>query len=261
MVKRLTTSFNELVVDRTGAHRNVDASELEAETTLMSMWRFPSVCPPREYRKKPLTMYSFPVNAGSDTTAIQLTNVMYQLLKNPSKLATLRKELDAALKDQGQDQDQPVVVPYAEVKALPYLRACLDEALRITPPVAFGLPRRTPPRGAMIGGTWVPGDVTVCIPAYTAHRDEKWFPDPEAYQPERWLKEDSAKLQSQFIAFSAGARGCLGRNISYLEQTVLFASLLRRYNFSLVDEGWSLERREDFNLLPGNMPVRIKRRT
>ncbi len=204
---------------------------------------------------KPADKCSSLVNAGSDTTAIQLTNIMYQLLKNKSKLATLREELDSAL------EDERTVVPYAEVKSLPYLRACLDEALRITPPVAFGLPRRTPPQGAMIGGTWVPGDVTVCIPAYTAHRDEKWFPDPEAYQPERWLKEDSSKLQSQFISFSSGARGCLGRNISYLEQFVLMASLLRRYDFELVDEGWTLERREDFNLLPGSMPLRIKRWT
>ena len=194
------------------------------------------------------------MNAGSDTTAIQLTNVMYYLLKNPMKLAELRRELSsAAIKEEGE------VVAYEDVKSLRYLRACLDEALRISPPVAFGLPRRTPPEGAMIGDTMVPGDTTVCIPAYTAHRDEKWFPDPEAYHPERWLSEDSGKLQAQFIAFTAGARGCLGRNISYLEQYVLIASLLRRYDFSLLDEDFELQKREDFNLLPGSFPVRIRR--
>lgn len=195
------------------------------------------------------------MNAGSDTTAIQLTNVMYQLLKNPSKLVELRKELDSALGLEGD------VVAYKHAKPLRYLRSCLDEALRITPPVSFGLPRRTPPEGATIGATWIPGDITVCIPAYIAHRDEKWFPDPESYQPERWLDEDAAKLQAQFIAFSAGARGCLGRNISYLEQYVLVASLLKRYDFALLHEDWEIERREDFNLLPGSLPLRIRRRT
>lgn len=180
---------------------------------------------------------------------------MYQLLKNPSKLSELRKELDSALGWEGD------VVAYKHAKPLRYLRSCLDEALRITPPVSFGLPRRTPPEGATIGGTWIPGDITVCIPAYIAHRDESWFPDPESYQPERWLNEDAAKLQSQFIAFSAGARGCLGRNISYLEQYVLIASLLKRYDFALLYEDWEIERREDFNLLPGSLPVKIRRRT
>lgn len=197
------------------------------------------------------------MNAGSDTTAIQLTNVMYQLLKNPSKLAQLREEVDETVAANEFDHD---VVPYSRVKNLPYLRACLDEALRITPPVSFGLPRRTPAEGAMIADNWVPGSVTVCIPAYIAHRDETLFPEPEQYTPERWLDTNAANLQSCFIAFSAGARGCIGRNLSYLEQYVLIATLVRRYEFSFFQDGFQLERKEDFNLLPGALPLRIRRR-
>ncbi len=194
------------------------------------------------------------MNAGSDTTAIQLANVMYHLIKTPSALAKLRQELDTV------DSGSQVVVPYSNVKTLQFLRACLDESLRITPPVAFGLPRKTPPQGAMVGTTWISGGVTVCIPAYIAHRDEEWFPNSEEYRPERWLQEESSKLQSYFIPFSAGARGCIGRNISYIEQYVLMATLLKRFEFSLPHESWELQRHEDFNLLPGPMPVRIRKR-
>ena len=125
------------------------------------------------------------------------------------------------------------VAPYEQVKHLPYLRACLDESLRITPPTSFGLPRRTPAEGANICGDFVPGDTHVAISAYVAHRDPQAFPDPEVYNPERWLGDAGKDLQPYMISFSAGARGCIGRNISYLEQTVLLASVVQRYELAL----------------------------
>jgi cytochrome P450 len=108
-----------------------------------------------------------------------------------------------------------VVVSYDKVRHLPYLRACLDEALRLFPPSTFGLPRRTPPEGIPILGDFIPGDTSVSISAYVAHRDAKVFPEPEKYLPERWLGDDAKDLQAAFITFSTGARGCIGRNISY----------------------------------------------
>ena len=194
------------------------------------------------------------MNAGSDTTAIAMNNVMYMLLKNPTILAKLRAEVDAVL------EPHEVVAPYDKVRHLPYLRACLDESLRMYPPSTFGLPRRTPPEGAPILGDFIPGNTSVSISAYVAHRDPIMFPDPETYQPERWLGENGKELQSAFISFSTGARGCIGRNISYLEQTVLLASVVHRYEFALPGPEWEPERRENFNLMPGPMPLKVWRR-
>ena len=101
------------------------------------------------------------------------------------------------------------------------------------PPSTFGLPRRTPPEGAPILGDFVPGETSVSISAYVAHRDPKVFSEPEEYRPERWLGDDAKDLQAAFISFSTGARGCIGRNISYLEQTVLLASVVHRFEFAL----------------------------
>jgi len=67
-------------------------------------------------------------------------------------------------------------------------------------------------------------------------------------------------LQPYFVAFSAGARGCIGRNISYLEQTVVPASALEWYEFGLPHPGWEVERRETMNLHLGPLPLKVWRR-
>lgn len=194
------------------------------------------------------------MNAGSVTTAVAIANVMYQLLRNPRTLAKLRSELDAIL-----DEDE-VVADYDKVKHLPYLRACLDESLRIFPPTSHGLPRETPAEGTNILGEWVAGKTTVSMSALVAHRDESVFPNADQYIPERWLGEEGKALQPYLIAFSAGARSCIGRNISYLEQTKAVASMVHRYEFALAHPGWELKRLETMNLILGDMPVKIWRR-
>ncbi|KAI8227656.1 hypothetical protein K4K54_002781 [Colletotrichum sp. SAR 10_86] len=195
------------------------------------------------------------LDAGSDTTAIALTHVMYFLLKNPDMFRRLREEVDlhASISSDG-------VATYASVKNLPYLRACLDESLRLLPPVCTGLHRVTPPEGYEIDGHWIAGGTVVAVPIYTAHRNPAFFPEPERYAPERWLSEKAKDAQASFIPFSAGARGCIGRNITYIEQMMLLASLVRRYDFGFDDEGVELAHEEAFNLWPGPMRLRIQRR-
>lgn len=194
------------------------------------------------------------MNAGSVTTAVAIANVLYQLLKNPRCLAKLREEVDAVL-----DPDE-IVAPYDKVKHLPYMRACLDESMRIFPPTSHGLPRETPPEGIEILGHWVPGNTSVSMSAYVAHHDERAFPNSSQYIPERWLGEEGKALQPFFVAFSAGARSCIGRNISYLEQTKILATLLHRYEFVLSHPDWELRRLETMNLILGDMPVKVWRR-
>ncbi|KAI0423053.1 cytochrome P450 [Xylaria grammica] len=227
--EKLSDFFQCLMEDKEGRPHGLEWGEIVAEVSIM-------------------------MNAGSDTTAIAMNNAMYWLLRNPDCMAKLRNEIDAVL------DDDEVVAPYDKVKHLPYLRACLDEALRITPPTSFGLPRKTPPEGAYVLGDFIPGNTTVSISAYVAHRDESVFPNPEKFDPDRWLGEKGKELQPYFITFSAGARGCIGRNISYLEQTVLLASVVHRYEFALPHPDWEQERRETTNLMPAPMPLKLWRR-
>ncbi|RTE68572.1 hypothetical protein BHE90_017050 [Fusarium euwallaceae] len=195
------------------------------------------------------------LDAGSDTTAIALTNLFYFLLTAPDVLSRLRQEVDAnaAFDDNG-------VAQYSSLKHLPYLRACIDESLRLRPPVSTGLHRLTPPEGQEIDGHWIPGKTIVVVPIYTAHRNPKFFPDPEKYLPERWLGEGMRVAQSTFIPFSEGSRGCIGRNITYIEQTVLLATLVHRYDLRLLDANWQLRHEEAFLVWPGSLPLSIRRR-
>ena len=195
------------------------------------------------------------INAGADTTAIALTQVLALLLQHSQHLQTLRNEVDSVLY-QGE-----IVAPYDKVKNLPFLRACLDEGLRLIPPTSAGLPRRTPPEGASILGDWIPGDTSVSMTIYGAHRLPEIFPEPEEYQPQRWLDpETPRRMEPYFIPFPAGARGCIGRNITYLEQVVVLATLVHRYEFELSSLEWKLRRHEAFNLIVGEMPINIWQR-
>jgi cytochrome P450 len=192
--------------------------------------------------------------AGHDTTAISLRNALFFLLKNPKCKEKLRKELDEVL-----DEDK-IVLSYRKIKHLPCLRACIDESLRMLPPVIFGLPRRTPLEGAPILDGFGAVDTSVSMSAYVVHHQESIFQDHDSYKPERWLGQEGKSLQPFFVPFSTGARGCIGRSINYLEQTILIASLVHRYEFALPSADWDLAVRETTNLSPGPMPLKIWKR-
>ena len=228
--EKLDDFFTALMDDKNGSPHNLEWGEIHSEIGAI-------------------------IDAGADTTAIALTQVLDLLIRHPEHLSTLREEIDSVL------EPEDIVAPYDTVKNLPFLRACLDEALRIMPPTSAGLPRRTPPEGARILGEWIPGDTSVSMTIYTAHHDTSIFPNPEEFQPNRWMDlEERKRMEPYFIPFSTGARGCIGRNISYLEQAVVLASVVHRYEFALPAPEWELGRFEAFNLLVGEMPIKMWRR-
>ncbi|KAL9117860.1 MAG: hypothetical protein Q9187_005598 [Circinaria calcarea] len=197
------------------------------------------------------------VNGGCDGPAISLANTLYYLVKNPQTLTRLREELDSAL------SPLDSVAPWSKVKNCAYLRACIDESMRLSPPVATDLARRTPPQGIEIDGQMVPGNTIVSISAYTAQRDPEVFPDPEAFTPERWLIRGSDRLKDMtavYIPFSAGSRSCIGRNVTILMQMVFLATLCYRYDFALPSTEWEMDWEDYFNLWPRELPMKIWRR-
>lgn len=185
--------------------------------------------------------------------------MLYCLARNPAKLAKLRNEIDSAY---AIDQ---IIPTYSQVRSLPYLRACLDEAMRLRPILAAGMQRLTPPEGIMIAGNWVPGGVNVAVSAYIAHRDPLIFgTDANDFRPERWLDADLDKrrqMQRCFLAFSAGARVCIGKNITYMEQSILVAAMVKRYDFKLPSTQWEMDWEEFFNMWPRELPMILQRRS
>ncbi|KAM5347344.1 hypothetical protein ACJ41O_010349 [Fusarium nematophilum] len=228
--EKLDDFFSCLMEDETGSPNNLEWGEIVSEIGAI-------------------------INAGSDATAIALTQTLELLIKHPQHMDRLRKEIDSVL------ETDEVIAPYDKVKDLPFLRACIDESLRLIPPTSAGLPRRTPAEGAQILDEWIPRDTSVNMTIYATHRDPEVFPDPETYNPVRWMNPDERKrMEPLFIPFSTGARGCIGRNISYLEQIVVLASLVHRYGFALPTPGFEMYRHEAFNIICGKLPIKIWRR-
>ena len=153
----------------------------------------------------------------------------------------------------------------AQLGSCTYLRACIDEAMRLSPSVGGLLPREVLPGGTTIDGEHIPAGTVVGTPHYTIHHNAAYYPDPFAYIPDRWLAEkrgedNVALAQSAFCPFSIGPRGCIGKGLAYLEMTitlgrVLYMYDLRRANVEDPGEGgaagaeWGRHRKSEYQLM------------
>ncbi len=99
---------------------------------------------------------------------------------------------------------------YEDVKALPYLNACIDEALRMHSTSSMGLPRIMP--DSEFKGEHFKAGTECSVPAYTIHHLESVWGDPHTYRPERWLdnEQEAKQLEKSFVPFSVGPRSCVG---------------------------------------------------
>lgn len=102
---------------------------------------------------------------SSDTTAASLTCLFFELAQNPAVLQKLQEEVDGYFAQ----NPEPSA---ASLSKLEYLNACINESLRLHPPVPSGVQRITPPEGLQLDGTFIPGETIVQVPTYTLHRGE-----------------------------------------------------------------------------------------
>lgn len=193
------------------------------------------------------------LNAGSDTTSSGLTNTLFLLAKHPETLAKLRQELDEVM------TPDMITPDFNMLMAAPYLRACLDESLRLRPPVAIGLPRVTPPEGSTICGHFIPGGVTVSVPILEMNRHPDLFPRADEFDPSRWFDEKQLPNLKEYVQpFSVGGRACIGRNLAMIELTKVVATVVNRYDVELLQD--ELPFVERFNMNPGACHVRLTQR-
>ncbi|KAJ2987475.1 hypothetical protein NUW58_g4482 [Xylaria curta] len=175
------------------------------------------------------------VFAGSDTTAIAMRAIFFNLLQNPSVLMKLRADLHKQCSGSSSGR-----ISSNEAESSPYLQAVIYEGLRIFPSVAFVLDRDVPPEGMTIRGRYIPGGTVVGTSPWVIHRvPEIWGSDVEEFRPERWLDEE--RIGRFFFAFGGGTRTCIGRHISWLEMEKLIAALVMRYDFELADDAKIIE--------------------
>ncbi|KAK3062510.1 hypothetical protein LTS18_003924, partial [Coniosporium uncinatum] len=148
--------------------------------------------------------------AGSDTTAAAMCSILYHLMKSPRVYRRLVEEIDQA-NICGKLGSENVL--YNEAVSLPYLDACCKEGMRLHPSVGLTLPRNVPPGGCEILGVRFEEGTRVGVNAAVIQRDTSIFGvDAEEFNPERWFREDAAKMDRFMFQFGGGSRTCIGKN-------------------------------------------------
>lgn len=198
--------------------------------------------------------------AGSDTTSTALASAFFYLVHNPEKLEKLSKEIMSTFQDVEEIHSSPTL------NGCVYLRAVIDEAMRLSPPVGGILPREVLPGGIDIDGLHIPEGVVVGTPHYAVHHNPAYYPEPFTFTPERWIPGSSPSVtkdavvlaQSAFCPFSIGPRGCIGKGLAYVELMTGLARVVFMYEMRLasgivVGEGspdleWGRQRREEYQL-------------
>ena len=188
--------------------------------------------------------------AGSDTTSTSMAATFFYLAHNPSTLQKLSHEIRTSFSDVEE------IVSGPNLSACTYLRACIDESMRMTPPVAGALPRHVLPGGISIAGHHIPAGVDVGVPHYAIHHNAEYFPRPFDFVPERWLSDPTAnplhdklpEAHAAFCPFSIGPRGCIGKGLAYVELTVTIARVLYLFDLRLAPGSTLGAGREDLEV-------------
>ncbi|KAH7398615.1 putative cytochrome P450 [Phaeosphaeria sp. MPI-PUGE-AT-0046c] len=158
--------------------------------------------------------------AGTETTASTLGLFTYHVLANQEVFNKLSEELSCIA------ENSNGLVEMRILEKLPYLQACLNEALRLSNPVTGRLPRFNPRTSTTY--TTVDGKSTYILPPKTVmsmsmpdmHFNASIFPSPRTFQPSRWINSSAEHLKDMhryFVPFSKGSRSCLGIDVAKME--------------------------------------------
>jgi cytochrome P450 len=176
----------------------------------------------RQLRDEAITLFT----AGHETTANALTFTLYLLSQHPDVERTLRDEIDRVLGGR---------VPVADdVDRLPYTRMVLSESMRLYPP-AWALGRESTGPSKIAGHEVAPGSV-VLLSQWVTHRDPRWWPEPQKFDPSRFSPDRRAsRPRWAYFPFGGGSRQCIGESFAWMEAILVLATLLPRWEMKYLD--------------------------
>lgn len=192
------------------------------------------------------------VTAGHETTSNALTWLWILLSQHPEARERLVAEVDEVLGDEVPD--------IGVLDSLPWTTACLQEAMRLYPPV--WIVQRRAINDDVLGGYHVPAGSIVTVSPWAVHRSPRNWPNPTAFDPRRFLGDaPKERHRMSFIPFIAGKRVCIGQGFAMLEATMLTAMIARRWTLDLVPEA-RIYPETTVTLRPlGGAPMRVQRRS
>lgn len=163
--------------------------------------------------------------AGHETTALALAHTLFLLSKHPEVERKLHAELTDVLAGR--------LPTAADVKALPYTERVLKESMRLFPP-AWTTGRQAN-ETVELGGYEIPKGAQILISQWVVHRDPRWFPNPEGFDPERWTPERAKELpRYAYFPFGGGPRVCIGNHFAMMEATLILATIVQRWRLDLL---------------------------
>jgi cytochrome P450 len=167
---------------------------------------------------------------------------LYLLGQHPQESQKLQKEVRTVL------NGRPPT--FEDLPNLPYLDQVVQESLRLFPPTWSLL--RDVQEADEIGGYDIPEDSMVLLNIYQAHRLPQFWPEPERFNPDRFLPEASQEWpRHAYLPFGFGPRQCIGRDLAMLVIRLVLAMIVQHYEFKLAP-GFAMERDAQLTLGPKN---------
>lgn len=184
--------------------------------------------------------------AGSDTTSTSIVATLFYLVRHTEVMEKLKKEVRSSFTDVEQ------IVSGPQLNDLTYLKACIDEAMRLSPAVPGSIPREAMEGGAEVDGVFLPAGSECGTPAFSIHRSPDYYREPLSYIPERWIEGETCQTRSArqswvatkaeievsrnaFCPFSIGPRGCIGKSMALMEMRITLSRLVFLFDIELAD--------------------------
>uniref|UniRef100_A0AC35GDI3 Cytochrome P450 n=1 Tax=Panagrolaimus sp. PS1159 TaxID=55785 RepID=A0AC35GDI3_9BILA len=183
----------------------------------------PSMVDAGEWSDKQLYAVLFDVFfAGIETTNATLEMFVFYMIHNPDIQKKIHEEIDRVI---GKDKN----IRMADQPKLPYFNACLQEVQRISVVIPLNLLHKTT-EDITIDGYIVPKDTAIVSQYEMIHKDEKEFPDPWKFDPDRFLDENNNFIKDDRVTpFSVGKRACVGEALARMELFMFAATLFQHF--------------------------------
>ncbi|XP_030040095.2 cytochrome P450 6B7 [Manduca sexta] len=165
--------------------------------------------------------------AGTETTANGIHFTLLELAANQTILTKLHEDIDEVFKD-GKTE-----LTYEDLDNLPYLDMVMNEALRKYPPIGQNQRFCTKNTELPSNKLKIEKGTVIIIPIYSIHRDEKLFPNPDLFDPERFAPDRIKHMEKfSYMAFGRGNRVCIGMRFARIQIKACLVRLLRRYTLA-----------------------------
>ena len=218
---RAVAQIDELIFRIIGARRGGEQRDDLLGTLLAAQDDDGAKMSDKQLRDEAVTLFL----AGHETTALTLAHTLFLLSTHPDVERKLFAELTEVLGGR--------LPNAADVKALPYMERVLKESMRLFPPA--WTTGREAVEDVEIGGHAIPKGAQILISQWVVHRDPRWFPNPEGFDPDRWTPERVKDLpRYAYFPFGGGPRICIGNHFAMMEATLILAIIIQRWQLELL---------------------------